>query len=172
VTFGRRSLALVAAAALVLAGMLAVAGTAEAGNFKKRFLKSLVFSDGTMTVGKEETISVLHMPPGAPMKVLIEPVSITPQCGNGPYFCDPELAFPPAGGPPFIADANGSAILTFVMPTSFLLEDVFNPANSKRANFVQGQPIHIDVIGKRKIKGVKKLGFGFARAGVQGPPPG
>lgn len=171
-TSGRKGLALVAAAVLVLAGMLAVAGTADAKGQKKRFLKSLVFSDGTMSVGKEETISVIHMPPGAPLKVLIEPVSITPQCGNGPSFCDPELAFPPPGGPPFVADANGNATLTFVMPTTFLLEDVFNPANSKRANFVNGQPIHIDVIGKRKIRGIKRVGFGFGRASVEGPPPG
>ncbi len=33
---------------------------------------------------------------GAPLKVLIEPVSFTPQCGSGPNFCDPEPAFPKA----------------------------------------------------------------------------
>ena len=149
-----------------------MAGAADAKKGKKRFFKAQVFSDGVMTVGKEETITVFRMPPGATLKVFAEPLPVTPQCGTGPYFCDPELALPAPTSQPFIAAPNGTAILTFVMPATFLLEDIFRPVNNRRANFVDGQPIHVDVIGKRTVHHVKKLGFGFARASVQGPPPG
>ena len=156
---------------LALTGMLALAGPADA-RVKKRFLKSQVFTDGTLAVGQPETFSVTRMPPGAVMAVLLEPVSSTPQCGSGPFFCDPEPVSPAAGTPPFVAGADGSGVFTMVVPTSFLLEDIFNPANTKRSNFVNGQPVHLDAIGKRRSKKVKKVGFGFSRASIQGPPPG
>ena len=134
------------------------------------FLKARVGSDGVVTPGQPETISISRMAPKARIAVFIEPPPTTLQCGEL-YFCDATPAGPAPGSPPFVANAKGRAVLTFVMPDTYYLEtDPFNPKIRQPVSFADQQRIHIDVEGASKIKNVKRESFGFARATVQRPP--
>jgi hypothetical protein len=131
------------------------------------FLKARVGSDGFVTPGQLETISVTRMAPKAEIHVFLEAPPTTIQCGER-YFCDPAPAAPAPGSPPFKADGKGRAVLTFVMPDSYFLEtDPFNPKIRQPVAFADQQRIHIDVEGSSKIRHVKRESFGFARAIVQ-----
>ena len=167
-----------ATAVVVLAAALTVASVAMAGpsasasgkgkhRTKFVFLKAKVISDGFVTPGKEETISISRMAPRARIGVFLEAPPTTIQCGEL-YFCDPAPAAPAPGSPPFVADAKGRAVLTFVMPDSYYLEtDPFNPEIRTPVTFADQQRIHIDVQGGSKVKNVKRESFGFARATVK-----
>ena len=81
-------------------------------------------------------------------------------------------AAPATGSPPFVANAKGRAVVTFVMPETYDLEtDPFNPKIRQPVAFADQQRIHIDVEGSSRIKNVRRQSFGFARATVQRPSP-
>jgi hypothetical protein len=131
------------------------------------FLKARVGSDGFITPGQPETISITRMAPKAEIAVFIEPPPTTLQCGEL-YFCDAAPAAPAPGSPPFKADKKGRAVLTFITPDTYNLEtDPFNPKIRTPVAFADQQRIHIDVEGASKTKHVKRESFGFARAIVQ-----
>src|SRR4051794_38265245 len=177
VSAGRGTL-IAAASALVVAGALLVtpialadSGTAQLSSKSKHrtkfvFLKAKVLSDGFVTPGQPEAISISRMAPKARIAVFLEAPPTTIQCGEL-YFCDPAPAAPAPGSPPFVADAKGRAVLTFVMPDSYYLEtDPFNPKIRTPVAFADQQRIHIDVQGGSKVKNVRRASFGFARATV------
>jgi len=177
---GRGTQAVTAALVALACGLIVPAATLAGGSpasisskgkprTKFVFLKARVGSDGFVTPGQPETISISRMAPRAPIHVLLEAPPTTIQCGEL-YFCDPAPAGPAPGSPPFVADAKGRAILTFVMPDAYYVEtDPFNPKIRTPVAFADQQRIHIDVEGSSKIKRVKRQSFGFARATVQRP---
>ena len=80
---------------------LAVIGAAPAAAKSKPkfiFLKARVVSDGFVTPGQLETISVSNLPPRTNIKVFVEPPPTTPQCGEF-YFCDVVRTQPAPGTP-------------------------------------------------------------------------
>ncbi len=146
--------------------------TAHASSKKLKFifLKARVVSDGIVTPGQLETISISRMAPKAPIRVFVEAPPITLQCGEL-YFCDPAPTSPAPGTPPYRANRKGKATLTFVMPDTYFLEtDPFDPKVQQPVTFANQQRIHIDVEGISTIKRVRRDSFGFARAIVQLPP--
>ena len=137
---------------------------------KFRFLKARVFSDGIVTPGQLETITITHLAPRARVKVFVEPPPTTPECGEL-YFCDAAHTEPAPGTPPYRSSGKGEAQLTFVMPSSYFVEtDPFHPSEGHVSNFVNGQSVHLDVVAGRLHKRVRTQSFGFARAIVQLPP--
>lgn len=172
---GRGNLAAAAAVAALVGGLVtpavaparsAVAHSAKGKRAKFIFLKAKVGSDGFVTPGQPETISISRMAPKARIAVFIEPPPTTLQCGEL-YFCDVAPAAPAPGSPPFVSNAKGRAVLTFVMPDSYYLEtDPFNPKVRTPVTFMDQQRIHIDVQGTSKIKHVRRESFGFGRATV------
>jgi hypothetical protein len=166
------SVAALAGALLVPGIAPADSGTAQLSSKSKHrtkfvFLKAKVGSDGFVTPGQNETISISRMAPKAAIAVFIEPPPTTLQCGEL-YFCDVAPAAPATGSPPFVANAKGRAVLTFVMPDTYYLEtDPFNPKIRTPVRFADQQRIHIDVQGTSKIKHVRRESFGFARATVE-----
>ena len=142
---------------------------ASAGKLKLIFLKARVSSDHVVTPGQLETIAVSKLPARARLKVFIEAPPTTPECGEL-YFCDPAPTSPAPGSPPYRASGKGRALLTFVMPSSYYVEtDPFRPRLGHPQNFADGQAVHIDVLGKRRHKGVRRDAFGFSRAVVDLP---
>jgi hypothetical protein len=142
-------------------------GLAANGGLKFIFLKARVISDGYVTPGQPETISVSRLAPKARVDVFIEAPPTTIQCGEL-YFCDPAPAPPAAGSPPFRSNRKGEAVLTFVMPDTYYLEiDPFNPKIRQPVKFADQQRVHIDVQAVSKTKRTKRVSFGFARAIVQ-----
>jgi hypothetical protein len=57
-------------------------GLAAKGHLKFVFLKARVVSDGYVTPGQPETISLSHLAPKANIEVFIEAPPITIQCGE------------------------------------------------------------------------------------------
>jgi hypothetical protein len=173
VSIGR---AKIAAAALVLA--VGFTGTATgsvtqaiAKKEKKRtklvFFKARVASDGFLTPGQPETVAVSHMPRRTDFELAIEPPPTTLQCGQL-YFCDPARVSPAPGGPPFMTNGKGEAVVTFVMPGTYnIATDPFDPSTRRPVTWANGQRVHIDVQGVKRKHRVKKIGFGFGRAAVQ-----
>jgi len=140
---------------------------ASAGKLKLVFLKARVVSDHVVTPGQLETIAVSKLPPKAPLKVFIEPPPTTPECGEL-YFCEPAPTRPVPGSHPYKASRKGRALLTFVMPSSYIVEtDPFRPSEGHPQNFANGQAVHIDVQGISRTKRAKRVGFGFGRAIVE-----
>jgi hypothetical protein len=146
------------------------------GHGKKKhkfvFLKARVFSDGFVTPGQLETISITHLAPRAQIKVLIEPPPTTPECGEL-YFCDPAPTVPAEGSPPYRSSGKGLAMLTFVMPDRYFVEtNPFHPSQGRFSTFAQGQSVHIDVAAASTRKHFRIESFGFGRSIVQLPPSG
>jgi len=167
--------ALTCAVSLPVAGAAAGTSVAHSSEGKHRtkfvFLKAKVGSDGFVTLGRPETISISRMAPKAKIAVFIEPPPTTLQCGEL-YFCDVAPAAPAPGSPPFVANKKGRAVLTFLMPDTYDLEtDPFNPKVRTPVTFADQQRIHIDVQGTSKIRHVRRESFGFARATVIRPSP-
>ena len=159
----------IAAAALVLA--VGFAGTATEALAKKRtkivFLKARVASDGFLTPGRPETVSVSHLPRRTRFKMAIEPPPTTLQCGQL-YFCDVAPVSPAPLTPPFKTNGKGEAVATFVMPLTYnIATDPFDPATRRPVFWANDQRVHIDVEGVKRKHRVKKIGFGFGRAAIQ-----
>jgi hypothetical protein len=174
---GRRALtvAIAALACALIPVTSAIAGPTSAhasskGKLKFIFLKARVVSDGIVTPGQLETISISRMAPRAAVKVFVEAPPTTLQCGEL-YFCDPAPTSPAPGTPPYRANGKGKAQLTFVVPDTYFLEtDPFDPKVRTPVTFANGQSVHIDVEGSSTRKRVRRESFGFARALVQLPP--
>ena len=159
-----------------LALTLGLAGTAAAAQpaqplAKQRtkviLYKTRVASDGFVTPGQPETVTVSHMPRRTNFKMAIEAPPTTLQCGQF-YFCDLAPVRPAPGSPPFRTDSKGEAVVTFVMPSTYnVATDPFDPATRRAVAFADDQRIHIDVQGVKRKHRVKKIGFGFGRATVQ-----
>jgi hypothetical protein len=167
------SLAVLACAVGVPATAAAVTPVTPSSKGKQKtkfvFLKARVGSDGFVTPGQPETITISRMAPKASIAVSLEAPPTTLQCGEL-YFCDPAPAAPASGSPPFVADKKGRAVLTFVMPETYYLEtDPFNPKVRQPVAFANQQRIHINVEGSSKIRHVRRESFGFARATVVKP---
>ena len=170
-SIGRGSIAVA-----TLALTVGFSGTAAAGEpaqplAKQRtkiiLLKTRVASDGFVTPGQPETVTVSHMPRRTDFKMAIEAPPTTLQCGQF-YFCDLAPVRPAPGSPPFRTDSKGEAVVTFVMPSTYnLATDPFDPSTRRPVAWANDQRIHIDVQGVKRMPRVKKIGFGFGRATVQ-----
>jgi hypothetical protein len=131
------------------------------------FFKAHVRSDGIVTPGQLETVAVSHMPPRSRFKMAIEPPPTTPQCGEF-YFCDFAPVAPAPGSPRFRTSGKGRALVTFVMPSTYnIATDPFDPRTRRPVAFANGQSVHIDLDGAKRLHRVRKIGFGFGRAIVE-----
>ena len=131
------------------------------------FMKARVASDGFVTPGQPQTVTVSDLPAKTRFRMAIEPPPTTLQCGQF-YFCDLAPVTPAPGSPPFRTTKKGKATVTFVMPLTYnIATDPFDPATRRPVGFMNGQRVHINVQGKKRKPGVRKVGFGFGRAIVQ-----
>jgi hypothetical protein len=110
------------------------------------------------------------MPPRTRLQVFVEPPPTTPQCGQY-YFCRPVRVFPVPGTPAYRSSGKGGATLSFVMPHTYVIQsDPFNKSTRQTVTWVNGQSVHLDVLGQRKTRKVRQFGFGFGRSIVSIPP--
>jgi hypothetical protein len=165
---GRGGIALVA---LVLAAGVAGDAAAQAATSqplaKKKvkvvLFKARVISDGFVTPGKTETVAVTHMPAKTTFRMAIEPPPTTLQCGQL-YFCDVAPVSPAPDSPPFRTNKRGQALVSFVMPSTYnIATDPFDPSTRRPVTFANGQRVHIDVQGVKRLPHKRKIGFGFGR---------
>jgi hypothetical protein len=174
---GRGSIPLAAVGAtLAIALMPAIgsAGPVVQSSAKKKpplqFSKVRVFSDHSVTPGRQEWITVAKLPPRTKLKVAIEPPPTTPQCGQY-FFCSSVRVFPVEGTPRYRSSGKGRAKLSFVMPSHYTIQsDPFRPSTRQSVAFANGQAVHIDVLGVKRTRKATRVGFGFGRTVVHVPP--
>jgi hypothetical protein len=135
-----------------------------------KLLKGRVISDGAVTPGQQEWITVARMPPRARFKVLIEPPPTTPQCAQF-YFCNSVRVRPVPGTPAYRTSAKGSALVSFIMPAGYVIQsNPFKPSTRQFVTWMDRQVLHIDVTGVKRTPKVRQFGFGFGRSIIQPPP--
>jgi hypothetical protein len=150
-----------AAAAMVCASLI-VAAVAQAASGPSsnpfgpgQFKKGKVKTDGTLTVGQQET-ALVKAAPGTKFKAEIDPPRGAPICNQFDFkhfaFCSPQPVFPVAGSPRFRTNRKGRASITFVMPPAYEYLDLDNPIQSRPITLIDGQSIGFGVNGIRVIK--------------------
>jgi hypothetical protein len=180
---GRRRFTLSIALSLCLGALVAAPigqaapGSGGSSNPKRKLplhiVKGHVFSDGTLSVGKPEFVTITDMPPRARFRIAVEPLAATPQCSTPPWLCDLAWVGPAPGSLPFRTSGKGNAYVAFITPVSFKLENFEKPSLTHFEPFVNGQRVHVDVeaIKARPKKHRRELGIAIGRAGIDGPPP-
>jgi hypothetical protein len=167
--------ALALCAAVVLFGIVGLA-SAEAR------VRPQVRTDGTLTVGGQERLTVSHVPrvPHRKLKASIVAPIAASICNheslNLGFFeaCLPQPLYPVAGTPRFKANKKDRASLTFVMPPAYEFIDFSDPTRSHPITLVDGQTIgvEIDIAYKPRSGGsaIASLAFGSAVVEVPAPP--
>jgi hypothetical protein len=172
VSIGRGTIALAVLGLAIGGGVSTASGEQVPQPLAKKkvklvFFKARVASDGFLSPGQLETVIVSHMPHRTRFRMAIEPPPITPQCGQF-YFCDLAPVSPAPGSAPFKTDTHGQALVSFVMPSTYNIStDPFDPSTRRPVSWANGQRVHIDVDGVKRLPGKRKIGFGFGRAIVQ-----
>jgi hypothetical protein len=113
-----------------------------------------VRTDGTLTVGGQETLYVKRIPrkPKLKLAAFVYPPVVSPgecfQFKTG--FCEPEPLFRVPGTPRLRASHKGRAQLTFVMPPGVEFENFSDPLQSHPVPFTNGEKVEIDIDGTFK----------------------
>jgi hypothetical protein len=150
--------ATISAVALVV---LCIAAPAQAGPFSdlERELHKIhgkVHTDGTLTVGQQETISVTRLGGKHRLAAYISPPPTATICFDFDVdgYCFPQPLFRVAGTPAFKSSRKGRARLTFVMPPGYEFINFANPLASHPVDLVNNQTVHVDVdtTVKRRIR--------------------
>jgi hypothetical protein len=169
---GRRRSSVAVVAVIALG---AVGGASLAAADEEVFQNGKLRSDGVMTVGQPETVTIKGLPPK--LKVRMSVFANDMRCQNfKTVFCSPAPAKRAAGTARFRTSAKGRATLTFVMPAGY---DVLNLKNLKsdHASFTNGEPLlveaTVDTAARRHGESVHLIGIaqGNAVAEVLPPPP-
>ena len=146
---GRR--ARVIAAVSVAASLLA-AGHAQAGRPSISIFEfpgkihGKIHTDGTLTVGQQETLTVTKLPGKFRLQGFVSPPPTATECQQfNAVFCESEPLFRIPGTPRFRSSKKGRAALTFVMPPGYQVTNFKDPLKSHPVYFINGQTAHIDV---------------------------
>jgi hypothetical protein len=112
------------------------------------FKKGKIRSDGNLTVGQPETITVKSFPPRLKFQVYIEPSPFVAECQNFDEECEPQPVYPIAATAPFRTRRKGRATVSFVMPAAYEIFNFTDPTQSHPVKFVNAQAVHIHVEGE------------------------
>ena len=105
-------------------------------------------TDGTLTVGQQETLTVTKLPGKFKLSASVSPPSAAADtCFSFkvPAVCEPEPLFRAPGTPRFRSSKKGRATLTFVMPPGYEYTNFKDPLQSHPIYFVDGQAVHVEV---------------------------
>ena len=146
-------------AAVVLGAGLAVPATALAEGESSanasggRPAKAKLITDGTLTVGAQETLRVINVPrrPHRRLKAYIYPPPTATICDRESFelglfsVCLPQPLHPVPGTPSLKANKKNRGSLTFVMPPAYEYIDPYDPTQSHPIYLVDGQTVTLDV---------------------------
>jgi hypothetical protein len=169
--------------ALLFAALLVVppdanAGTGYAPLSPHGFHRAKVRTDGLLTVGGQETLTVKGVSPKQRLKASISPPPTATACFPDTFAfagCFPEPLYRVAGTPRFKGSGKGRATLTFVMPPAYEYLDLDDPLKSHPVYLVDGQTVHVDIAGisvyrRPHTKSIVERELGSSIAVVQVPP--
>jgi hypothetical protein len=109
-------------------------------------------TDGLLTVGQQETITVNKLPGKFRLQaVMSPPPTATDACFQFTKhgiigFCVPEPLFRVPGAPPFRSSTKGRASLTFTTPPAYEFLNFRDPLQSHPIYLIDGQTVHVDVL--------------------------
>jgi hypothetical protein len=161
--------------AVVVCGVAVLVGTAGAGAagkaHKVKVFHGRIQTDGVLTPGQPETISVSKVFRKFKVLVSISPPDGAPGC-SGSRFCFSEDIAPAPGTPAFRTDGKGRATLTFVMPSTYEVFDLKHIFTSpKSVGFVNGQIVEIEAGNLRTRHRRFEISSATASAVIETPPP-
>ncbi len=171
--------------ALLAAPAAASAGTGYAplaGRGKP--IRTKVRTDGLLTVGGQETITLKGVPPRPHERLR---ASITPPITAQNCFAEPPIEFgffsaclpqplhPVAGTPALKRNKKGRASMTFVMPAAYEYIDFNDPTQSHPVYLVDNQTVAVEIVlvfrpGPRSVE-ADSLAYTSAVVEVPPPPP-
>jgi hypothetical protein len=157
VRFTGRGVGLVCA--IALAGLLVAPAAASAGSgyapLSKRFVRAKVRTDGLLTVGGQETLTVSHVPRARHERLkasISAPITaqncfVEPPIEFGFLFssCLPEPLYPAPGTSALKRNKKGRGSLTFIMPAAYEFIDFHDPTQSHPVYLVDNQTISVDI---------------------------
>jgi hypothetical protein len=110
-------------------------------------IKGKVHTDGTLTVGQQETISVTGLGGKHRLAGYISPPPTASTCFDFDVdgYCFPQPLFRVAGTPTFKSSRKGRARLTFVTPPAYEFINFTDPIQSHPIYLVNGQTVHVEV---------------------------
>jgi hypothetical protein len=160
--------------AICAAAMLLGGAQAFADKVQDRYVKGKIRSDGNLTVGQPETVTVRGFPRGIKFQLAVEPSPFVAACQSFTQECVPQPVYPIAGTPPFRTKAKGRATVSFVVPAAFEIFDYVDPTKSHAVSFINGQAVHVhafgETFGKVHGKPTFTLAEAVGRAVAQVPP--
>jgi hypothetical protein len=169
----------VGAAVFVASLLVAVPTSAAAPNdffpHFPHFPHVKVRTDGTLTVGQQETLYIKGIPRKPKLRNLSAFIG-PPDSATGCFvsfeaYCYPEPLFPVAGTPRLKASKKGRASLTFVMPPGYEFIDTRDPLKSHPVTLINGQAVHAQIEGTQLSNGILFTSqIGRAIAAVEVPP--
>jgi hypothetical protein len=173
----------VALTALLVAPAAASAGSGHAAAPSRgKFARPKVQTDGLLTVGGQETLTVSHVP-RRPHERL--PASISPPITAQSCFVEPPIEldlgfssclsqplYPVPGSPPLKRNKKGRASMTFVMPPAYEYIDTHDPTQSHPVYLVDGQTVSVDIwlVSKPEGGGTEAETLASKSVAVQVPP--
>jgi hypothetical protein len=138
------------------------------------FPKVKVRTDGTLTVGRQETLTVKAIPrkPKMRLSAYISPPDSATGCFESlNAYCVPQPLFPVTGSRRLKRSKKGRASLTFVMPPGYEFQNDKDPLRSHPINLINGQAIHVDIEGAQRRKNFTFIApIGHTIAVVEVPP--
>jgi hypothetical protein len=141
------------------------------------FDSGIVRTDGTLTVGGQETLYVKRIPtkPKLRLAASVYPPAVSPgPCVQFPSgFCVPQPLFRAPGTPRLRVSHKGRGRLTFVMPPGVEFENFSNPLQDHLVPFTNGEKVEVDIEGTFKRNRHSTVGGPIAdtEAVVEVPPP-
>jgi hypothetical protein len=104
-----------------------------------------IHTDGTFTVGQQETLTVTGLPGKYRLRAYVFAPSGARECFQEEIFCEAEPLFRVPGTPRFRSSKKGRASLTFVTPPGYQVSNFKDPLQSHPVYFINGQAIDIEV---------------------------
>jgi hypothetical protein len=153
----------------------AVAGASLASADEEIFQTGKLRSDGVMTVGQAETVTIKGLPPK--LKVRLSVSANDTRCQNFKVgFCVPTPARRASGTPRFRTSGKGRAVLTFVMPAGYEFLRLKAPFKTEHVSFTNGEPLLVDATVDTSVRrhGESRHLIGIAQGGAVAevlPPP-
>jgi hypothetical protein len=146
----------VCAIALLLAGPAAASGGSGNGYaqiFGGKFREPKIRTDGLLTVGGQETLTMTHIPRRPRLRLaphMVAPISATicnQEPSNFDFFgpCLPEPLYPVPGTRPLKPSKKGRASLTFLMPAAYEYIDSRDPVQSHPIYLIDNQTVEVEV---------------------------
>jgi hypothetical protein len=171
--FGAAAVALLCAATPVQAGVFS--------DLEKELHKihGKVHTDGTLTVGAQETVTVTGLPGKYRLQGFVSAPPTAQECFQSFWsYCEPEPLFRAPGTPKFRSSKKGRARLTSVVPPGYQVDNFKDPLKSHPTYFVNGQTVHVEVYttvtrkrGNTSFSVTGPIGKAIAVVEVPAPPP-